>query len=516
MIADSSCGALVYDRDVRKGLMLVALAGCGDQDRCGLEPGPLPIGPLGDPYALPLPADCVRGGLVDAPGRWYVEDPTQLFYYWYPQFEGTCETGFRRAFRDSEDIDASDGDTFQTWSDGTVYFERREYSRPASIDPMAIYATAFCMGGDGVLKGVEVFTFDREMTVTRFTGTRFARKDGLARGLELVAEIATDNNGHAQKALDLAIDGGLAYVAGASGLDIIDIANPAAPVALAHAPGSFNDVVIVHGDGRTVAYLAPFAGSRTKVVDVSDPRTPVPLADLAEYSHTLFRALRDNGVSQLYLGSYAPAIPVYDVTHPLAPVRLGAVTVPGPVSGVHDMFVDGDRLYANNTSAGLVAIDISAGLDQPVELGRIASSYSHTSVVGTAGGRRVVLHGDEGISSRADGAAFLRILDDDPSSPTFLTELGRYQSRREVSIHNFQLVGDRLYIAYYQDGVRVIDLSDPTQPREVAHYNTWDPSTAPGLAFEGAFGIQVVGNLIYVADVLRGLLILRDPALPAR
>jgi hypothetical protein len=58
--------------------------------------------------------------------------------------------------------------------------------------------------------------------------------------------------------------------------------------------------------------------------------------------------------------------------------------------------------------------------------------------------------------------------------------------------------------------VRIVDLSDPTVPREVAHYNTWQEQTAYGGAFEGALGIRLVGGLIYVADDLRGLLIFRE------
>lgn len=59
----------------------------------------------------------------------------------------------------------------------------------------------------------------------------------------------------------------------------------------------------------------------------------------------------------------------------------------------------------------------------------------------------------------------------------------------------------------------MIDLSNPARPVEVAHYNTWNPLTAPGDPFEGALTVQVVGDLIFVSDDLRGLLILRDPAL---
>jgi hypothetical protein len=488
--------------------MIVALAACGDGDgdACALLHGQLPVdGELIDPYAI-APSGCVSRGLTSVAGRWFVNVSSEIFSFSYPQFEGSCATGFRRSFAPAADDDDSDGRTFHSWSDGTLYFERRGFT-----EAEAASATVYCMLADGTLAATTTFVVEGETTTTSATGTRFARRDELARGLELVGELATSAAG----ALDLAIDGGMAHVAGFNGLDIIDVRNPAAPVALGRYAGAFNDVLIVHGDGRTVAVLAERdLGEPTQLVDVTDPRAPSLAAMIPEGSHTLFQTTRDGG-TQLYLASYTDFVPKYDVTNPLAPVRLGEAAVPGEKSsGVHDLFVDGDRIYANYTEGGLVAFDVSAGLDQVVPLGHIATSYSHTSVVATVGGRRVVLHGDEGMTGTDQGGAFLRILDGEPSSTTFMQELARYQSRREVGIHNFQLVGDRLYIAYYQDGVRVVDLSNPASPREVAHYNTWDPATAPGGAFEGALGLQVVGNLIYVADDLRGLLILRDPALP--
>src|SRR5262249_54416737 len=129
-------------------------------------------------------------------------------------------------------------------------------------------------------------------------------------GLALVGQIATDATGAQMQALDLAIDGGFAYLAGTTGLDVFDVSTPEAPVAVGHYPGSFNDVVIVHGDGRTVAYLAPFDGQHTELVDVTDPSTPVPSGEIHDYSHTLFLA-----GTQLYLATYTNDIPVFDVTH---------------------------------------------------------------------------------------------------------------------------------------------------------------------------------------------------------
>jgi hypothetical protein len=502
---DASGRAVVYDAVVRPLLLVVALAACGDEGPACEPKTTLLEGLLGDPYELNLPENCVRGGLDAIPGRWFVSDASTRFQFQYPQFEGSCSAGFRRALAGPDDRDASDGTTFVTWSDGTRYFERRQFTSGA------VSAQAYCMMPDDTLAGMDVTIFENERFFTTLVGKPFGPKDELAKGLELVGELGTDATGAPMRGIDVAVDGDFAYLATFTGLEIIDISNPAAPVAVSHFTGPSNDVAIVHGDGRTVAYASPFGRSVTRAVDVTDPRAPTLVAELPDYSHTLFHST-ENGRSQIYLANYTNDIPVFDVSHPHAPVRIGTTKVPGEEAGVHDMFVDGDRIYANNTTVGMVAIDVSAGLDQPVELGRIPTTFSHTSFAATVGGRPIVLHGDEGFTG-PDGGAFLRIIDADRSSPTFMTELARYQSRREVGIHNFQLVGNRLYIAYYQDGVRVIDLSNPASPLEVAHYNTWNPQTAPGGPFEGALTVQVVGNLIFASDDLRGLLILRDPAL---
>jgi len=72
------------------------------------------------------------------------------------------------------------------------------------------------------------------------------------------------------------------------------------------------------------------------------------------------------------------------------------------------------------------------------------------------------------------------------------------------------LKGERLYIAHYQHGVRVLDVSVPESPREVAYYNTFR-ETDPGRGdsfYEGAIGIRVPGDgYVYVVDTSRGLLV---------
>jgi hypothetical protein len=341
-------------------------------------------------------------------------------------------------------------------------------------------------------------------------GTPFTSKDDVAEGIELVGELGP-SQGSPIYGLNLIVEGNYAYIVGLGGFDVVDVSNPAAPVPVGHIDGRLNDVRIVHGATSTVAIASSEGGDdRTWLIDVTTPTAPTFASFIDSYSHSV-QTRTVGATTELYLANYSEEIPRYDVTDPLAPVAAGKVTLPGTtVSGVHDLTVYGDRIYANNTEAGFVAVDVSAGLASPVQLGRKMSAYSHASWAGTINGREIVLHGDEGMSPSTDSMAFMRVLDGDPSSPTYMQDIGMYSSRPEVGIHNIEVHGTKAYISYYQDGVRVVELADPANPVEVAHYNTWDPETSAGGGFEGAVGLRKVGDYLYVADIERGLIILRE------
>lgn len=500
-------------------LTLTTAACSGDDGTpavCAPPTSELPTtGELIHPDQLPIDATCVPGGLVDVPGRWFVANLQGLFSFFYPRYEGDCATGFRRALVPGDDTDPADGRTRQTWSDGTRLFTRSwlHVSGPG-FDFERVNAQVLCMTEEGTLAMTTgAWNSDEGLTVSPgWTGTRFAPLDEPARGLARVGGLAARPDGKGIVGYNVVVDAGTAYVVGPRGLDLIDVRDPASPLHLGAIAGAFgdgfNDVRVVHGGGRTVAFAAPLNNDVTAVIDVTTPTAPVALASIASYSHSV-QVVNVGGRTRLYLADYSDSVPVYDVTDPTRPERIGTPAVPGPEAGIHDLTVDGTMLYVNDTTAGMVALDVSAGLDQPaVERGRIVTTYSHASWAATVGGRRIVLHGDEGMTP--EGGAFLRILDGEPASPTFMHELARYRTRREVGIHNMQVVGTKAYISYYQDGIRVVELADPLHPREVAHYNTWNEATAVGGGFEGAIGVRFEGGLIYVADDTLGLVILRE------
>ena len=509
------------------------LAACGDNGdsetpdvpttpRCAPTPGPLPtLGKFTDPNAFPL-AGCVEGGLDTLPGRWFVRDPESTFDFFYPKYEGDCEAGFRRSFT-TDQIDETQFGTVFTWSDGTRLYQRQSFQFDNNGELFEFTtARVLCMGPDDQLVGVTArFDNDRGELMTPLVGSRFALKDEPVSGVEVVGEVATNSSNPDDRIIgyNVVVVGDFAYVVGPSGLTVVDVSNPATPTVVSHVPpddspegnNGYNDVRVIATGNVTVAYASPLNFTSTDVIDVTNPAKPVKLTPIDRYSHSV-QLVGSGDSAALYLADYTDTVPKYSLANPLAPVFLGQATIDGPLSGVHDLTVEGDHIYANYTENGMVALDISAGIDQAVEEGRIPTSYSHASWVATlSNNQKVILHGDEGLSGSAeDGAAFLRILDGDPASPTYLDELARYRTRKEVGIHNIQVVGDKVYLSYYQDGIRIVDIADPTQPTEVAHFNTWDPETSFGSAFEGAVGVRVANGHVFAADMARGLVILDE------
>ena len=75
------------------------------------------------------------------------------------------------------------------------------------------------------------------------------------------------------------------------------------------------------------------------------------------------------------------------------------------------------------------------------------------------------------------------------------------------TIHDVVLAAGHVYVAAGRAGLRVIDVSDPTAPREIGAFDT----------LGRAYGVDVSGNLAYVADHWAGLHVIdiSDPAAPA-
>ena len=109
---------------------------------------------------------------------------------------------------------------------------------------------------------------------------------------------------------------------------------------------------------------------------------------------------------------------------------------------------------------------------------------------------------------------YLRIFDvADPGNPTEIGNFATENTKRcpppdsgLYSIHNPFVVGDTAYLSWYSDGVRVLDISDPAHPREVASFV---PPDTPDGAKTLDWGVHVTDDLIFLSDIETGLYVLR-------
>ena len=372
-----------------RSISLLVVAACAENHVCDVPAMPLPEGRYSDPYSLPL-SDCIPGGLESLPGRWFINQGAVS----YPRYEGSCNEGFRPSLAAEEDHDPSDdGVTRYIWSDGTRLFERFEQNR---LLPVSVTATATCLVATNRIAIVSLRYFDKDdqdaidgdTYVDHVNGVRFGAHDSLASGIELIGETAVSSG-----ALNLVVDGNYAYIATRGGFDIVDVSNPTAPAPYAHLSiqqsDGFNDVKLARTADKLYAVLSPLSGKLTYIVDVTNPSAPRHVSSIPEYSHSIFVLGTD-----LYLANYGGSVPKYDITDPLAPIRVGAARIDGAQaqSAVHDLFVDGETIYVNFTSVGFVVLDVSRGIDTPIELGRTSAQYIHSSWAGIVRGHRIILH----------------------------------------------------------------------------------------------------------------------------
>ncbi|AKF81594.1 hypothetical protein MFUL124B02_21700 [Myxococcus fulvus 124B02] len=401
---------------------------------------------------------------------------------------------------------------------GTFFLAARNSYRGPGGNVVTTTALAGChVLSPGVITGCYVScnshpTYGFNKSVGTFRTERMTWAPGEAEasgGLALVAEASTSVG----MPVDIYVAKEHAYVVSVSkgpllgGLSVFDVKDRTKPTLV--------KTVTIAGDGawngvwaKGDALYVASDSSGLIVFDITDPANPgfVRHAEGPDAVHTVLVE-----GERLFANSPGTGTFVYDITSPLAPTLLQLITwaPEGYTGGPHDVFVHGNRLYISNDTTGFHIMDIS-DLDDVRHLGDylqpgFIGTFSHHNAVGTFAGRTLAFVGGEFTASH------VRVLD--VTDPTNIPLIGTFRMRPHTSMHNLLLRGNLLYVAWYQEGLRVLDVSHPTQPRQLAHFNTYretDPRRGHGL-FEGAFGVRIPGDgFVYLVDSSRGLIIVNE------
>lgn len=496
-------------RKLLLGLALVLAGGCGDNtadddpmlvdDPPEVTPGCRQVAGNLDTFAKPEAfAELVPGTLAswDPNGRWFLT--------------GTRVGGvssFHFAQQGQEIIVDRDARFPGTISDDQL-FQRGMY-QTGQGEPYTIARRVSNLRSDGTARAERAVCFADICTVCTAKLERATHNagEGEGKGLTLASELRGADWGPGYT-FNVRVAGTIAYLIRQDGLHMIETADPAHPVELGRwkraGDGYSNDVKLVDAGGKRYALIADYP---VDIVDVTDPAHPRLVAQIPVEAHTLFTEARA-GHQYAYFGAYDGTCPVFDITNPEAPQRLGTWNANSSI--VHDLMIDNGIAYLNAWEGGFQVVDFTNPAT-PTLLGKWAKTpteTSHSSWAYTVAGKKLALHGEEAYKAHLD------IVDVDKASPTFMQSIGSFKTRDHVSIHNVMVVGGRAYMTYYQDGIRVLDLANPAAPAQLGYYNTWDPQAdyTSSQFFEGAVGLDVdlARKLVFVADSPRGLLILRD------
>ena len=248
-----------------------------------------------------------------------------------------------------------------------------------------------------------------------------------------------------------------------------------------------------------------------RIFDFSDPANPTLLGTISEPSTSVHNLSYGEGV--LYLSDNVNnTVAAWDVKEPTTPTLLWSWSPPEE-GHVHDQaWVDG-KLYVAFWN-GFAVLDVSEPTDGPVE--------EVVAVPANGGAFHNVWPSDDGsyvFTSEERPGGFLRVWD--LSAPE--QSVGGFVTDPEHVIHNVHVRGDFAYVAWYVDGVVVLDVADPTNPLEVGRYDTLDeslhdpneggdPNDPNGdhhgpITFDGAWGIWPFGPHLAIGDMHRGLIL---------
>jgi hypothetical protein len=329
------------------------------------------------------------------------------------------------------------------------------------------------------------------------------------------------------------------------GTSIYDVADPRRPRLLArlempegwhsHKVRAANGLMIVNherfGEG------APEFGGGLGIYDVSRPASPRLIAKWRTTGRGVHRYSFDGRyayISPTVEGYVGNIVMILDLADPAKPVEAGRWWIPGqwarggepyPWGGFteprcHHPLRLGDRLYVSYWHHGIFILDVSdLAAPKLVAAGVKSRAFPHPThtclpVPRKLKGRSVMIVADEDVAKLAPGApAFAWVYDiTDERRPipiaTFQVEdADRDGSPREPMTGCHQpserFAGAVIPFAWFAQGLRLVDFSDPFRPREAGHYL---PDPPPGCERVSSNDVTIdARGLIYLVDRQRGV-----------
>ncbi len=308
--------------------------------------------------------------------------------------------------------------------------------------------------------------------------------------------------------------------------DVTDPANPVLTDSLIVDARTTNDVKVSE-DGTICVISREGASSRRNGIVIVDCRDPRNIEIISTYDDELTGGVHNLFIhdGHVYAVNNGIRFDVINIEDPANPHRVGRFELDTPGHAIHDIWIVDGIAYTSNWGDGVAIIDVGGGdrggsPENPVLISRFRDIGGATHAAfpyRSPTGRFYIFMGDEigapAFDGQEDGRTpefmdgYIHVVDfTDPENPE---EVARYEIP-EAGSHNMWIEDDRLYAAFYQGGLRVLDISGELkgnlyhQGREIAVYKAYDPD---GVVANAPFtwGPQMHKGNLFFAEYFSGM-----------
>ena len=290
------------------------------------------------------------------------------------------------------------------------------------------------------------------------------------------------------KFADIYADGNIAVQGGYNcrGAFIYDITNPDAPVLASwYNPGAnlqFLEAVVIGNRG----YFGSGNGGGVHIVDLTNPYSPQLLGIVNSANGNGHNSIHEMIIYGNYLienfnGFSNKILKVINVSNPASAVFVRDIN-PTETVWVHAMHIRGNRLFTSgwgsSSARGRTEIyDITnIGTQAPTLLGFLEDTTSTTA----GNSMHSSWSSEDGnylysCRETSNGNADLRTYNiTNPAQPLLVNRLGMNDlGLNATSPHNPVVMGNYLYVSWYEAGMQVFDISNPAAPRRVGQYDSY-------------------------------------------
>ena len=175
---------------------------------------------------------------------------------------------------------------------------------------------------------------------------------------------------------------------------------------------------------------------------------------------------------------------------------------------IHDIYVKDNIAYCSHGNPGFNVYNFTyMDVDSITELGSIETgAYNHSSW--TDEEEAYAYFAEEVPTGKPMGVIDLANLGSDTEDISIVTTFAdTLEETGAPTPHNPYVVGDYLYISYYEDGTKVYDITDRENPALLAYYDTYLDNDGEYTGYEGNWGTYpfFTSGCIISSDIIHGL-----------